>query len=130
MNVDRNRPLVAEPVGTAILLAAVVGSGIMADALSGGNQAIALLANAIATGAALVTLILTFGPVSGAHFNPAVTVADASQGGIAWREVPGYLSAQIGGAMLGVWAAHLVFGELTVCLRSQCWTVANGRCVV
>ena len=73
--------------------------------------AIALLANTIATGAALVTLILTFGPISGAHFNPAVTLADASQGGLAWREVPIYLGAQIGGAFAGVAAAHLMFGE-------------------
>ena len=85
---DAGRRLTAEAVGTALLLAAVVGSGIMADRLAGGNEAIALLANTIATGAALVALILTFGPISGAHFNPAVTVADASQGGLAWREVP------------------------------------------
>jgi len=78
----------AEFVGTAFLLAAVVGSGIMGERLSVGNVAIALLANTIATGAALVALILTFGPVSGAHFNPAVTLADASQRGIPWREVP------------------------------------------
>ena len=108
---DAGRRLTAEAVGTALLLAAVVGSGIMADRLAAGNQAIALLANTIATGAALVALILTFGPISGAHFNPAVTIADASQGGLAWREVPGYLCAQIGGAVLGVWAAHLMFGE-------------------
>ncbi|HZL93486.1 MAG TPA: MIP/aquaporin family protein [Vicinamibacterales bacterium] len=108
---DARRRLTAEAVGTALLLAAVVGSGIMADRLAAGNEAIALLANTIATGAALVALILTFGPVSGAHFNPAVTIADASQGGLAWREVPGYLCAHIGGAVLGVWAAHLMFGE-------------------
>ena len=121
MNSDLNRRLVAEAVGTAILLAAVVGSGIMAERLAGGNQAIALLANTIATGAALVALILTFGPISGAHFNPAVTVADASQGGIAWREVPGYVSAQIGGALLGVWAAHVMFEEpvFMMSLRSR-----------
>jgi len=108
---DAGRRFTSEAVGTALLLAAVVGSGIMADRLSGGNEAIALLANTIATGAALVALILTFGPISGAHFNPAVTIADASQGGLAWRDVPGYLCAQIGGAVLGVWAAHLMFGE-------------------
>lgn len=108
---DAGRRFTSEAVGTALLLAAVVGSGIMADRLSGGNEAIALLANTIATGAALVALILTFGPISGAHFNPAVTIADASQGGIAWREVPGYLCAQIGGAVFGVWAAHVMFGE-------------------
>ena len=86
-----------------MLLVAVVGSGIMADRLSGGNHAVALLANALATGVALVALILTFGPISGAHFNPVVTVADASQRGLAWGEVPGYIAAQIIGAMIGVW---------------------------
>ena len=82
------RRLVAEAVGTALLLAAVVGSGIMGERLAGGNVAVALLANTLATGAALVALILTFGPISGAHFNPAVTLADASQGGLAWADVP------------------------------------------
>src|ERR1051325_4860944 len=96
------RRLTAEAVGTALLLATVVGSGIMGERLAGGNVAIALLANTVATGAALVTLILTFGPISGAHFNPAVTLADAWQRGIAWREVPGYLIAQIVGAVAGV----------------------------
>src|SRR5258707_7362038 len=93
------RRLVAECVGTSMLLAAVVGSGIMGDRLSGGNVAIALLANTIATGAALVALILTFGPISGAHFNPAVTLADVSQGGLALREAPAYLATQIAGAI-------------------------------
>jgi glycerol uptake facilitator-like aquaporin len=106
-----SRRLVSEGVGTAMLLAAVVGSGIMAERLSAGNQAIALLANTVATAAALVALILTFGPVSGAHFNPAVTVADASQGGIPWSEVPGYIGAQVGGAVVGVWSAHAMFQE-------------------
>jgi glycerol uptake facilitator-like aquaporin len=82
------RRLVAEGVGTAMLLATVIGSGIMAERLAGGNVAVALLANTIATGAALVALILTFGPISGAHFNPAVTLADASQGGMSWSDVP------------------------------------------
>jgi len=90
MNASLNRRIVAEGIGTAMLLAAVVGSGIMADQLSGGNQAIARLANSIATGAALAALILTFGAICGAHFNPAVTVADASQGGLAWRHVPAW----------------------------------------
>jgi glycerol uptake facilitator-like aquaporin len=76
---------VGEALGTALLLATVIGSGIMGDRLSGGNVAIVLLANTLATGAVLVTLILTFGPISGAHFNPAVTIADASQGGLPWR---------------------------------------------
>src|SRR5580698_3552235 len=83
----------------------------MGERLSGGNVAIALLANTIATGAMLVALILTFGPISGAHFNPSVTLADASQGGLAWREVPVYIAAQIAGAFAGVAAAHLMFGE-------------------
>lgn len=105
------RRAVAEALGSAFLLAAVVGSGIMGERLAGGNVAVALLANTIATGAALVALILTFGPISGAHFNPAVTLADASQGGIAWREVPVYIAAQIIGAFGGVAAAHFMFGE-------------------
>lgn len=105
------RRLIGELLGTALLLAAVVGSGIMGERLSGGNVALALLANTLATGATLVTLIFTFGAVSGAHFNPAVTLADASQGGIGWREVPGYIAAQTAGAILGVWAAHLMFAE-------------------
>jgi glycerol uptake facilitator-like aquaporin len=105
------RRAVAEFLGTAFLLAAVVGSGIMAERLAGGNIAIALLANTIATGAALVALILTFGPISGAHFNPAVTLSDAWQGGIRWSEAPAYLTAQIAGAFSGVFAAHLMFTE-------------------
>jgi glycerol uptake facilitator-like aquaporin len=94
-----------------MLLAAVVGSGIMGERLAGGNVAIALLANTMATGAALVALILTFGPISGAHFNPAVTVADASQGGLAWSAVPVYVAAQVVGAFAGVAIAHVMFGE-------------------
>src|SRR5580700_5072383 len=105
------RRIAAEFFGTAFLLAAVVGSGIMGDRLAAGNLAIALLANTLATGAMLVALILTFGPISGAHFNPAVTIADASQGGLSWREVPGYLAAQVAGAFAGVAAAHLMFSE-------------------
>jgi glycerol uptake facilitator-like aquaporin len=105
------RRLASEAVGTALLLAAVVGAGIMGERLSGGNVAIALLANTLATGAILVALILTFGPISGAHFNPAVTLTDAWQRGIAWRHVPAYIAAQITGAFAGVAAAHLMFGE-------------------
>lgn len=105
------RRLVAEAVGTGLLLAAVVGSGIMGERLSGGNVAIALLANTVATGAMLVALILTFGPISGAHFNPAVTLADAWQRGIAWRHVPAYIAVQLMGAFTGVVTAHLMFGE-------------------
>jgi glycerol uptake facilitator-like aquaporin len=101
---------VAEFAGTLFLLAAVVGSGIMAERLAAGNMALALLANTIATGAALVALILAFGPISGAHLNPAVTLADAWQGGIAWREALAYIAAQIAGAFAGVAAAHLMFG--------------------
>ena len=104
------RRLTAEALGTALLLAAVVGSGIMGERLANGNVAIALLANTIATGAALVVLILTFGPISGAHFNPAVTLADASQSGLPWREVPGYILAQVSGAIVGVAIAHVMFG--------------------
>jgi glycerol uptake facilitator-like aquaporin len=109
------RRAVAEALGTAFLLAAVIGSGIMGERLAGGNVAIALLANTIATGAMLVALILTFGPISGAHFNPAVTLAftlnKGSHGGVAWREVPVYLAAQIIGAFAGVAAAHLMFSQ-------------------
>ena len=94
----RARRMTAEAIGTALLLSTVVGSGIMGQRLAGGNVAIALLANTLATGAMLVAFILTFGQISGAHFNPAVTLADASQGGLPWREVPGYLVAQIVGA--------------------------------
>ena len=103
--------LTAEALGTAYLLAAVVGSGIMAERLSQGNASLALLENTIATGAALVALILAFGPISGAHFNPAVTLADATQRGLPWRAVPGYLLAQCIGAIAGVYAAHLMFGQ-------------------
>jgi len=103
------RRLVAEALGTALLLAIVVGSGIMGERLAGGNVAIALLANALATGTGLVVLILTFGPISGGHFNPVVSAADASQGGLPWRDVPGYVVAQLAGAFLGVAAAHVMF---------------------
>jgi glycerol uptake facilitator-like aquaporin len=105
------RRAVAEALGTGFLLAAVVGSGIMGERLAGGNVAIALMANTISTGATLVALILTLGAISGAHFNPAVTLAEASQGGVAWRAVPGYVAAQIAGAFCGVAAAHVMFGE-------------------
>jgi glycerol uptake facilitator-like aquaporin len=109
--VDLRRRAAAEALGTALLLATVIGSGIMGERLAGGNVAIALLANTIATGAGLVALILTFGPISGAHFNPAVTLADASQGGIGWRDVPIYIGAQVAGAFAGVAVAHVMFGE-------------------
>ncbi|MES2885455.1 MAG: MIP/aquaporin family protein [Pseudomonadota bacterium] len=104
------RRAVAEGVGTAMLLAVVVGSGIMGERLAGGNTAIALLANALATGGGLIALILTFGPISGAQFNPIVTLALAASKHFPWREVPTYVVAQVVGAVLGVWAAHLMFG--------------------
>lgn len=112
------RRAIAEALGTMFLLAAVVGSGIMGERLAGGNVAIALLANTLATGAALVALILTFGPISGAHFNPAVTLADASQGGLDWRDVPAYVGAQIVGAFAGAASAHVMF-ELPVFFASR-----------
>lgn len=99
----------AEWLGTAFLLAAVVGSGIMAAKLSGGNVALALLCNTIATGAILVALILTFAAMSGAHFNPAVTLAFALRGETTWRDAAIYIAAQISGAIIGVWIAHLMF---------------------
>jgi glycerol uptake facilitator-like aquaporin len=105
------RRIVAEGLGTAFLLAAVVGTGIMAEKLASGNMAIALLANTVATGATLTTLVFTFGPISGAHFNPAVTLTDASQGGISWRDALAYVAAQIAGAFVGVAVAHLMFGQ-------------------
>lgn len=108
---DLPRRACAEALGTALLLATVVGSGIMGERLSAGNVAVALLANTLATGAGLVALILTFGPTSGAHLNPAVTLADATQGGLRWRDVPVYVIAQILGAFIGVATAHVMFGE-------------------
>ena len=105
-----SKRLAAEALGTAFLLAGVVGSGIMAQRLSGGNVAIALLANTIATGGVLMCLIAALGPISGAHFNPAVSLADAMRGGLAWREVPAYMLVQIGGALAGVAAANTMFG--------------------
>jgi glycerol uptake facilitator-like aquaporin len=108
---DLIRRIASETVGTALLLSTVVGSGIMGDRLAGGNAAIALLANTMATGAGLIALILAFGPISGAHFNPAVTLADASQGGLRWSDVPFYIAAQVIGAFVGVAVAHLMFGE-------------------
>jgi glycerol uptake facilitator-like aquaporin len=111
MPANLGRRLVSEALGTAFLLAIVIGSGIMGERLAGGNVAVALLANTLATGAGLVPLILTFGPISGAHLNPAVTLADAAVGGRPWREVPGYVAAQIAGAFAGVAVAHVMFGE-------------------
>ncbi len=105
-----SRRVAAEALGTAFLLLAIVGSGIMAERLAGGNVALALLANSIATGGALVCLIAALGPISGAHFNPAVSLADAIRGGIPWREVPFYVAAQVGGGVVGVACANTMFG--------------------
>src|ERR1700751_2692844 len=108
-----SRRLVAEALGTAFLLAAVVGSGIMAAKLAGGNGALALLCNTLPTGAILAVLILTLGPVSGAHFNPAVRLAAALRGELTARATVLYIGAQVVGGVVGVWAAHLMF-ELPV----------------
>jgi glycerol uptake facilitator-like aquaporin len=94
-----------------MLLAGIVGSGIMAERLAGGNVALALLANTLATGGVLVAIVLAFGPISGAHFNPAVTLCDAVRGGLPWRDVPAYVAAQLGGAVAGVAAANAMFGD-------------------
>jgi glycerol uptake facilitator-like aquaporin len=116
------RRLFCEGLGTAFLLAAVVGSGIMAQKLAGGNVALALLGNTLPTGAILVVLILIFGPLSGAHFNPAVSIAFALRRGLPWPEAALYIAAQIAGAMIGVWTAHLMFElplwQLSATIRS------------
>jgi glycerol uptake facilitator-like aquaporin len=109
MKMSLARRVVAEFLGTAFLVAAVIGSGITADRLANGNVALALLANTIATGAALVTLILAFGQVSGAHFNPVVTVMDALEKGLPWAETPHYVISQILGGVSGAVVAHLMF---------------------
>lgn len=108
---DTSRRLVAEGLGSALLLAVVVGSGIMGERLAGGNAAIALLGNTLATGAALVVLIGVFGPVSGAHFNPAVTLVSALRRDLPWRVALAYPVVQVAGAVIGVWTAHAMFGE-------------------
>lgn len=108
------RRLAAEALGTALLLAVVVGSGIMGERLSDGNLAIALLANALATGAGLVVLITVLGPVSGAHLNPAVTAVFALRREMGWPEAGAYVAAQVAGAILGVWCAHLMFSEAVI----------------
>ena len=104
------RRVVAEGVGTALLLATVVGSGIMGERLAGGSVGLALLANTLATGAVLVSLILAFGPISGAHFNPAVTLCAAWEEGLPWQEVRPYAIAQVVGAIIGVAVADMMFG--------------------
>ncbi|MGD9743012.1 MAG: MIP/aquaporin family protein [Dongiaceae bacterium] len=108
---DLSRRLVAEGIGTALLLAIVIGSGIMGERLSGGNDAIALLGNTLATGAGLVVLITIFGPLSGAHFNPAVSLVFALRRELAWGTAGSYIAVQILGAILGVWIAHAMFAE-------------------
>jgi glycerol uptake facilitator-like aquaporin len=111
---DRSRRAVAEGLGTAWLVATVVGSGIMAERLAGGNGALALLANTLATGAGLIAIILALGPVSGAHLNPAVTLVDAWQRGLPWRDVPAYLVAQVLGGVGGTVAAHAMFDRTLI----------------
>jgi glycerol uptake facilitator-like aquaporin len=106
---DLARRTVAEGLGTALLVATVVGSGIMAERLAGGNVALALLANTLATGAGLIAILLALGPVSGAHLNPAVTLVDAWQGALGWRDVPAYVSAQLAGGLVGTGLAHAMF---------------------
>ena len=115
--------LVAEALGTAFLLAAIIGSGVMAQRLSGGNQALALLGNTLPTGAILVVLILIFGPVSGAHFNPVVSLAFALRRELSWPDAAAYVVAQVVGGVAGVWAAHAMF-ELPIVQLSS--TVRSG----
>jgi glycerol uptake facilitator-like aquaporin len=110
MKISLARRAAAEFLGTAFLVAAVIGSGIMAERLSNGNVALALLANTIATGAALVALIAAFGPISGAHLNPVVSLMDALEKGLSWREAPYYVSGQILGGIFGAVVAHMMFG--------------------
>lgn len=109
MPVDLARRLTAEALGTAFLLMGVVGSGVMAERLAGGNMAVALLANAMATGAALTVLITIFAPLSGAHFNPAVSLYFALRGDFSWRDFAAYLPVQVVAAIIGVWLTHLMF---------------------
>lgn len=111
MSYSLGKRAAAEAVGTALLLAGIVGSGIMAQRLAGGNVALALLANTLATGGVLIAIILALGQISGAHFNPAVTLCDALQGGLRWRDVPAYVAAQLCGAIAGVALANAMFGE-------------------
>lgn len=109
MTTSLARRVAAEFIGTSFLVATVVGSGVMGERLANGNSAIALLANTLATGAALVALICTFGGISGAHFNPVVTVMDAFERGVPWREAPHYVAAQLLGGINGAITAHLMF---------------------
>ena len=122
MQIDLPRRLAAEFVGTALLLAVVVGSGIMGERLADGNAAIALLGNTIATGAILVVLILIFGPVSGAHFNPAVTLSFALQRAISRVDALAFVAVQVAGGLAGVWLAHLMFSEPIIMLGTNART--------
>jgi glycerol uptake facilitator-like aquaporin len=126
------RRVVAEAVGTAFILSAIVGSGIMGARLAGGNVAIALLANTLATAATLVAVILAFAPISGAHFNPVVTLVEAVRGRLARADVPAYVVGQIAGGLVGVLAAHLMFGEpflqASTHMRAG-WAQAFSECV-
>lgn len=119
MKSSLSRRIAAEFAGTAFLVAAVLGSGIMGERLSNGNVALALLANTVATGAALVALILTFGPISGAHFNPAVSLADAMEGGLTWVQSLSYVVAQIAGGLSGAVVANLMFGLRAVSISQH-----------
>jgi glycerol uptake facilitator-like aquaporin len=118
MTASLSRRLCAETLGTAFLLATVIGSGIMGENLSGGNVALALLGNTLPTGAILTVLILVLAPISGAHMNPAVSLAFALRGELSWRDLAGYVPCQIAGALLGVFAAHLMF-DLPVLQASE-----------
>jgi glycerol uptake facilitator-like aquaporin len=123
---DLARRLAAEALGTALLLATVIGSGIMAQRLSGGNVALALLGNTLPTGAILVVLILIFAPVSGAHFNPVVSIAFALRKELAWRDTAAYIPVQIAGAVAGAWLAHLMF-ELPLWQLSSTLRTGTGQ---
>lgn len=116
MKTSLARRVVAEFLGTALLVATVIGSGVMADGLANGNVALALLANTIATGAALVALILAFGQISGAHFNPVVTLMDALEKGLPWAETPHYIVGQVLGGITGAITAHLMFANPIISL--------------
>lgn len=110
MMIPLTRRLTAEFLGTAFLVAAVIGSGVMGERLANGNVALALLANTIATGAVLTAIILTFGPISGAHLNPVVTLADAMEKGVSWADAWQYIAVQVIGGLTGAVAAHVMFG--------------------
>lgn len=126
------RPVAAEFIGSALLLAIVVGSGIMGERLAGGNVAVALLGNTIATGAGLIVLIHMFGPVSGAHFNPAVTLATLLKREMTVRVAIFYVAAQLAGAVIGVWIAHAMFAEPILQISEKArdgWSQGFAECV-